>query len=92
LTLDLAAVCGDGVVIIIDTALTRTDTIELIGHDEKLHGVIRNVIFGYSGSEDMYDIFVKYVIGELVMLRDATTYRNQYAIKIFQDYESIKKY
>lgn len=70
MTLALAAVCIDGVVIIEDTALTRMDTFELLGHDDKLRGVIRNVIFGYSGSEMMYDIFIKYIVGELVMLRD----------------------
>jgi 20S proteasome alpha/beta subunit len=70
MTLALAAVCTDGVVILEDKALTRMDTFELLGHDEKLRGVIRNVIFGYAGSENMYDIFIKYVVGELVMLRD----------------------
>jgi len=74
--LSFAAVCTDGVVIIEDTALTRMDTFELIRHDEKLRGVIRNVIFGYSGSENMYDIFVKYVVGELVMLRDDVQHYN----------------
>jgi hypothetical protein len=70
MTLALAAVCTDGVVIVEDTALTRMDTFELLGHDEKLRGVIRNVIFGYEGQKEVYDIFVKCVVGEVVMLRD----------------------
>jgi hypothetical protein len=70
MTLALAAVCTDGVVIVEDTALTRMDTFELLGHVEKLRGVITNVIFGYEGQKDLYEIFVKCVIGEVVMLRD----------------------
>lgn len=70
MTLALGAVCSEGVVIVEDKALTRMDNFELLKYDEKLRGVIRNVIFGYEGNETMHDIFVKYVVGDLVMLRD----------------------
>jgi hypothetical protein len=70
MTLAIAAVCSDGVVIVENRALRRMDTFELLRYDEKLRGVIRNVIFGYEGSENMYDIFVKCVASDLVMLRD----------------------
>jgi hypothetical protein len=43
MTLALAAVCTDGVVIVEDRVLIRMDTYEVLKHDEKLRGVIRNV-------------------------------------------------
>ena len=87
MTLALAAVCSDGVVIVEDTALTRMDTFELLRHDDKLRGVIRNVIFGYEGQDNLYDIFVKCVVGELVMLRDdvAQRYTTTNMISKFRD-------
>jgi hypothetical protein len=56
MTLAIAAVCSDGVVIVENRALTRMDTFELLRYDEKLRGVIRNVIFGYEGRENMLNV------------------------------------
>jgi hypothetical protein len=36
-----------------------------ISYDEKLRGVILNIIFGYSGQVKMYDLFVKYLVAYL---------------------------
>ena len=35
-----------------------------------LRGVILNIIFGYSGEVKMYDLFVRYLVGDVVILRD----------------------
>jgi 20S proteasome alpha/beta subunit len=79
MTLVLASSCVDGVVVVADRAFMDLHTLETIKYDEKLSGVIRNVIFGYAGSVDIYHIFVRYVVGDLVMLRDDParyTYQN----------------
>jgi len=33
-----------------------------ISYDEKLRGVIINIIFGYSEEVKMYDLFVRYLV------------------------------
>jgi 20S proteasome alpha/beta subunit len=79
MTLVLASRCIDGVVVVADTKITDLETLETLRHDEKLKGVIHNVIFGYSGAEDSYQIFERYAIGDLVILRDSPepyTYQN----------------
>jgi hypothetical protein len=72
MTLALSSCCSDGVAIIEDTRIYRPFAMEKdkISYSEKLQGVILNVIFGYSGIVGMYDLFVRYVVGDLVILRD----------------------
>ena len=41
-----------------------------IGYRIKLFGALSNVIFGYAGSEDMFYVFLRCVIGDLVIIRD----------------------
>lgn len=36
----------------------------------KIFGVLRHIIFGYAGSEDAFNIFLRYVVGDLVIKRD----------------------
>jgi 20S proteasome alpha/beta subunit len=79
MTLVLASQCIDGVIIVADRKITALGTLRFLRYDEKLKGVIRNVIFGYAGSEGGYQIFVRYVVGDLVILRDDLehyTYQN----------------
>ncbi|HEU4446001.1 MAG TPA: hypothetical protein VFR94_15125 [Nitrososphaeraceae archaeon] len=59
MTLVLASRCVDGAVVIADTRITDLKTLEPLRDDMKLKGVIRNVIFGYTGSVDSYQIFEK---------------------------------
>jgi hypothetical protein len=72
MTLALSSCCNDGVAIIEDTRIYRPFAMEKdkISYSEKLRGVILNVVFGYSGIVGMYDLFVRYVVGDLVILRD----------------------
>lgn len=70
MTLDLGAGCIDGVVIVADRKITDLITRQLVKYDEKVYGVLRNVIFAYEGSEDMFSVFLRYLVGDVVMLRD----------------------
>ncbi len=47
MTLVLASRCVDGIVVIANRAITDLRTLEILKYDNKLSGVIRNVIFGY---------------------------------------------
>ena len=50
----LGANCVDGVVIVADRKITDLITKSLVGYDEKIYGVLRNVIFAYEGAVDMF--------------------------------------
>jgi len=71
LTLILGARCTDGVVIVGDTKITSTIG-TVLRYEPKLAGVLRNVIFGYAGSVIMYKVFERYIIGDLMILRDSS--------------------
>jgi|ERR671918_1724248 20S proteasome alpha/beta subunit len=70
MTLIIAARCTDGVVIAGDRKIVDLATRDPIGYIPKLFGALRNVIFGYAGSEDMFHVFLRYIVGDLVILRD----------------------
>jgi 20S proteasome alpha/beta subunit len=71
MTLVLAANCIDGVVIVADRKITDLITKSLVGYDEKIYGVLRNVIFAYEGAVDMFQVFLRYVAGDVIIQRDA---------------------
>jgi hypothetical protein len=53
MTLVLASRCVDGAIVIAGRAITDLRTLEIKYDNKLLSGVIRNVIFGYAGSEDI---------------------------------------
>jgi hypothetical protein len=70
MTLILGGRCTDGVVMIGDKKIVDLATRHLLGYNMKLFGALLNVIFGYVGTEDIFHIFLRYVVGDLVILRD----------------------
>ena len=72
MTLVLGARCNDGVVIVTDLKLTSraSGEIKLLRYEPKISGVFINVIFGYAGDVDIYDVFVNYAVGDSVRKRD----------------------
>lgn len=70
MTLVLGARCRDGVAMIADRKIVALGTGQFLRYEMKIYAPIRNVIFGYDGSTDMFDVFHKYVVGDLVILRD----------------------
>jgi hypothetical protein len=72
MTLVLGARCTDGVVIMTDMKITSmaTGTPEFLRYEPKISGVFTNIIFGYAGDVDTYEVFVNYAVGDLVRKRD----------------------
>src|SRR5215212_11879823 len=92
MTLVLASRCVDGVVVIADRKITDLGTLSFREYRDKMSGVIRNVIFGYAGSEDGYQIFVRYVVGDMIILRDDNNrYTYQNMIQKFCDIMDLMK-
>jgi 20S proteasome alpha/beta subunit len=62
------AVCLDGIVLIADRKLTNT----IGGKDDagiKIHGDLEHILMGYTGAVKMFDIFRKYVVGDVIITR-----------------------
>ena len=53
-----------------DTKLSDTMG-TLLRYEPKLAGVFRNVIFGYAGAVHMYNLFERYIAGDVIVLRDS---------------------
>jgi 20S proteasome alpha/beta subunit len=70
MTLVLGARCVDGVVVAADRKIINLTTRNLVDYDEKLYGVLSNVIFAYEGARDMFRVFLRYVAGDILILRD----------------------
>jgi 20S proteasome alpha/beta subunit len=64
--------CRDGVVIVTDMKITSlaSGTPVFLKYDTKISGVFMNIIFGYAGDVDTYDVYLNYAIGDAVRKRD----------------------
>jgi len=71
LTLILGAKCLDGVALIADTKMTGIEG-TFLGHEDKISGELRNVLFGFAGDGDMINIFRRYLVGDVIILRDSS--------------------
>jgi 20S proteasome alpha/beta subunit len=68
LTAVIGAKCSDGIVLIADRKLMRKNG-EAI-YREKIFADLRHVIIGYTGDVEMFDIFRRYTVGDVMILRD----------------------
>lgn len=70
LTLILGAKCTDSVAITTDTKVMGIER-TFLGHEHKISGELRNVIFGCAGAVGVINIFRKYIVGDVIILRDS---------------------
>jgi 20S proteasome alpha/beta subunit len=68
LTVVIGAKCSDGIVLIADRKLTKRNG-EFCFRD-KIIGDIEHCLIGYTGDVDLFDIFRKYTVGDVVIERD----------------------
>lgn len=80
MTLVLGGRCKDGVVIVTDMKITSlaTGSPAFLKYDTKISGVFMNIIFGYAGDVNTYDVYLNYAIGDAVRKKDDPNdaYRN----------------
>jgi 20S proteasome alpha/beta subunit len=69
LTIIVGAKCSDGSALIADRKLTNIFD-ESVRYDNKLFGDLSHITMGYTGAEKIFDIFRKYVVGEVIINRD----------------------
>lgn len=69
LTVVIGTKCKDGIALIADKKLTNI----IGGKDDegiKIHGDLLHILMGYTGAVKMFDIFRKYVVGDVTITRD----------------------
>jgi hypothetical protein len=80
MTLVLGGRCNDGVVIVTDMKITSlaTGTPKFLRYESKISGVFTNIIFGYAGDVETYEVYLNYAVGDSVRKRDdpIETYTN----------------
>jgi 20S proteasome alpha/beta subunit len=68
LTIIIGAKCYDGIVLIADRKVTdfsgRTKR-----YTNKIFAGMEHILIGYGGGEEEFDIFKKYIIGDITLLR-----------------------
>jgi 20S proteasome alpha/beta subunit len=68
LTAVIGAECKDGIVLVADTKLVRgVNKQPEIKLDEKIKADLEHFIVGYAGTEKTFEIFRKYMVGELML-------------------------
>ena len=70
LTVIIGAKCSDGIVLVADRKFT-TKFDESVRYDTKLFGDLSHVIMGYTGIENVFDIFRKCIVGDVIINRDS---------------------
>ena len=68
LTAVIGAECSDGIALIADTQLTRgVDKEPEFTNDEKIKADLEHFVVGYAGTGQTFEIFRKYMVGELIL-------------------------
>ena len=70
LTVIIGAKCSDGIVLVADMKFT-TEFDESVHYDTKLFGDLSHVIMGYTGKENIFNIFRKCIVGDVIINRDS---------------------
>jgi len=72
MTLVLGGRCRDGVVIVTDMKISSWayGSPVFLKYEPKISGVFLNIIFGYAGDVDTYEVYLNYAIGDAVRKRD----------------------
>jgi 20S proteasome alpha/beta subunit len=68
LTVIIGAKCSDGIVLIADRKLTRTNG--QVFFSDKIIGDFKHFLMGYTGDVEMFDIFRRYTVGDATIERD----------------------
>jgi|GEM_PF-932472 20S proteasome alpha/beta subunit len=68
LTVVIGAKCSDGITLIADRKLTRRNG--EVCFNDKIFGDIEHILIGYTGDADLFDIFRRYTVGDIMIERD----------------------
>ena len=73
LTVVSGARCSDGIVLIADRKISTVYGREL-RFEDKIRGDLAHILIGYAGRVSMFDIFRKYVVGDVLIRRSKDPY------------------
>jgi 20S proteasome alpha/beta subunit len=87
----IGAKCSDGIVLVADRKLTNIFD-ESVRYDNKLFGDLSHITMGYTGTEKIFDIFRKYVVGEVIINRDNEMKRYTFNYLISKISQLVKEF
>jgi hypothetical protein len=76
LTVIIGAKCSDGMVLIADRKVSAVSGRGL-RLEEKIRGDLAHILIGYAGRASMFDIFRKYIVGDVVIRRSTDPYTSE---------------
>jgi 20S proteasome alpha/beta subunit len=70
LTVVIGAVCQDGIVLVADKKITNTVGGKYENDGIKIYGDLGHILIGYTGAVGLFDIFRKYIVGDVNTTRN----------------------
>lgn len=70
----MGAKCSDGIVLVADRKMTAEDG--SFRYCDKIFGDLLHIPMGYTGWERTFDVFRKYIVGDLIINRDTEDFYN----------------
>ena len=88
LTVVIGAKCSDGIVLVADRKITLFGRGQ--GFEEKIRGDLAHVLIEYAGDVNMFDIFRKYIVGDVVIRRSGNAYTSENLV--YETAQSVKRF
>ena len=89
LTVTIGAKCSHGMVLIADRKVSTVSGRKL-RFEEKIRGDLAHLLIGYAGRVSMFDIFRKYIVGDVVIRRSEDPYTHENFID--ESARSVKRF
>jgi 20S proteasome alpha/beta subunit len=89
LTVIIGAKCSDGIVLIADKKVSAISGRD-IRFEQKIYGDLAHILIGYAGRVSMFDIFRKYIVGDVVIRRSIEPYTPENFIE--ESSKSVKRF
>ena len=89
LTVVIAASCSDGIALIADKKVSSLSG-HIIRFEEKIRGDLAHILIGYAGRVNMFDIFRKHIVGDVVIRRSENSYTSENII--IESAKSVKRF
>jgi 20S proteasome alpha/beta subunit len=84
--------CSDGIVLVADRKFTDYSGNENPQFGQKIFGDVEHILIGYTGWERTFDIFRKYMVGDLVINRHDIDYLHTYDNYIPISSDSVRRF
>ena len=89
LTVIIGAKCSDGIALIADRKVSAVSG-RVLRFEEKIRGDLAHILIGYAGGVSMFDVFRKYIVGDVIIRRSENAYTSENII--VESANSVKRF